>query len=539
MADGYARASNKFGVCMGIGGPGISNMVTAIASAHADRSPVLLIGGKVDQEFEGMGQFQDSSSSSGIDDVAIMRNVTEFAATIPTAERMPVFLRKAMRVIRDVESQPVFISIPRNIQTQDSSGLSYSKIGDREHRVIDVKKAREIAELLTNATYIAIFAGNGTVRSEAQEELQRFAEMFSIPVVTTTRAKGAIGEDTEMSFGVFGFGGSLQANMVIAGSGQHGISKAEVVLALGVTLNENNTFNSTMPEHKHLILLDINSNSNRDIEYPHEFITADARTFLEWMLGQKEYHSALLTTRDAREEWIRKIRGSTKPYQEFEEKPNRLIHPARAIIELRKAANENKACNAMLVIDSGAHSFFAEHYWQSYGPREFFVLSTMGPMGYGISAGIGAKLAQRDKPCICLVGDGSMLMHGMELQTAMRHHIPLIVVVINNSAFGNVYLRFAKDNIKEGMKLSSIEPTPNWAEFAKSFGAGGIRVKHRRNLYKAYREAFRFAGEEKKPFVVDVICDKDVETPNSDLSTYGGARSIVSEEEKPARRWFE
>ena len=547
MADGYARASRNFGVCMGIGGPGVTNMVTAIASAYGDRSPVLVIGGKISPEYEGKGAFQDSSGSSGIDDMAIMRTVTEFSATIPKAESAGIFLRKAIRVVRDVESLPVFLSIPKNIQEEAYTARPYVKVDNRPHRILDLERAEEIASILTKATRIAIFAGNGTVRSGAGELLEDFVEKFSIPVVTTMRAKGAVREHKGMSFGVFGFGGSLRANKLIAGPKDE---RPEVVLVLGATLNENNTFEGEMPRpEKKLILLDINPNSNRDIEYDHEFIMADVQTFLKWMLAHTEYHKALYNTQCDRKKWANKIRDSTDPFVHYDrgECRGEGIHPGKVIDALRKAADENGAFNTVLVVDSGAHSFFAGHYWTSYEPNEFLLMTTMGPMGYGVAAGIGAQLAQRkiaqekkqpERPVVCVVGDGGMLMHGIELQTAVRNQIPLIVIVINNGAHGNVFLRFAKNNDLDGMKLASIEPRHNWEKFAKSLGAKASKVSKAEELAKAYRKAFTYTRKEKKPYLVDVICDKTCKTPNMLLTVEDGRRSLGIETKKAMHPWF-
>lgn len=551
MADGYSRATNAFGVSMGIGGPGITNMVTAIASAYADRSPVLIIGGKITRELEAKGTFQDSSSSSGIDDIAIMRNVTEFAATIPKNESTGIFLRKAIRVIRDVESQPVFLSIPMDIQQEVYRGEPYAKLDKRYHRVLDEERAKEAMDLVKKATRLIIFAGNGVVRSEAGDELETFAQRFSIPVVTTLRAKGAISEGHEMSLGVFGYGGSLQANKAVAGSKKAHIDSPEVLLVLGATLNDNNTFEGDMPKPRDLILLDINPNSNRDIEkYQPHFVMGDVRTFLEWIVIHEEYHNELDKTANERQKWVDKIKSAQPdPCEPIEDNKFKEIHPGRAIVELQNIANEHfPKRRYVMVPDSGAHTFFVGHYWKSYAPNEFLAMTTMGPMGYGISAGIGAKLAQKtrkqNKPVICVVGDGGMLMHGIELQTAAKNRIPLVVVVINNAALGNVYLRF-KNLYKNptGEKLTLLEPRHNWKKFAESLGARGIRVTRREELAAAYRKAFKYAKQRRKPFVVDVICDKDCRTPNQslpleDIPQPSGLRAGPRKVAKPHVPWF-
>lgn len=529
MADGYTRASlllkeekkkKRFGVCLGIGGPGVTNMMTAVSAAHGDRSPLLVMAGRIPASWEGKGTFQDSSTSLGIDDIALMRPMTTFAASVSEAEAVPRFLRKAIRAIRDVESLPVFLSIPADIQGKMFKAHSFTIPDKGPPRIIDREKVKVVSDILKKATYVAILAGNGTVRSEASSELQSFAQTYSIPVLTTMRAKGVLPEDHSMSLGVFGEGGSSWANKAMLGTPD--IQRVEVLLILGATLNANNTYSGQAPflRDAKLILVDINPNSNRDIEFDHELVMADVNTFLVWMKENKNMlHKSLMKTKKVREKWVQAITNHHNYDTKFDTMSDRLsstqpMHPARVIADLRKVAPRN----AVVVVDSGAHTFFTGHHWESYGPNEFLFLSTTGPMGYGIAFGIGAWLARQNQPCICIMGDGSMLMHGMELQTAVRYNIPLIVVVINNEALGNVYLRYVNDwrppQPGAARKIAKIEPR-NWETFANSLNAGGIRVGNPRDLIGAYRQAFRFTHEERKPFVIDVICHDKYETPNS------------------------
>ena len=211
MSDGYGRARQYFGLCMGIGGPGITNMVTAISAAYEDRSSILVIAGSIKFKWEGKGTFQDSSST-GVDDIPIMRPITEYAEVLPRVDKAESFLKKAITAMRGVENRPAFLSVPLDIQ-QEPLSASYTPLHLKEPgRVIDYTSVQKVPELLVNSTRIVILAGNGSVWSQAHTEIENFAEEYNIPVVTTMRAKGAISEDNHMSFGVFGIGGSLQAN---------------------------------------------------------------------------------------------------------------------------------------------------------------------------------------------------------------------------------------------------------------------------------------------------------------------------------------
>jgi acetolactate synthase-1/2/3 large subunit len=509
MADGYARARQSFGVCMGIGGPGVTNMVTAISAAYADRSPVLVVSGMVPPKWEGDGAFQDSSATS-IDDHEIMRPITVWAECIPAVEKVGDFLKKAIRAMRGIENRPAFISVPLDLQSENYTAFYQPLRFEEPARIIDTSAVRKVPEILAGATRIGIYAGNGCVWSKAGTAIREFAEKFSIPVVTTLRAKGAISEEHPLSFGVFGLGGSLQANKIVMGSQKPQIAKTEVLLVLGATLNENNTHGwaPDFPPSESLVRVDINPNSVVGKSYQETFVVGDVREFLSWLRDNEDQFGAALSASQAeRESWIEAIRKTPYYDTEANRKSDRVpMHPARVIAELRKATPNN----TVIVADSGAHTFFTGHNWISYAPNECLILTNTGPMGYGVAVGIGAKMARPTQPCVSVVGDGSMLMHGMEIQTAVRYNVPLVIVVINNSALGNVYLRAVKEG-PEAAKLAEL-PKHNWAKFARSLGADGVVVKHPDQLAEAFEQALA----SKVPFVIDACCSRDCPTPNTD-----------------------
>lgn len=508
MADGYGRARQRFGVCMGIGGPGITNMATPISAAYGDRSRLFVIAGSIKAGWSADGAFQDSSET-GVHDVDIMNHMTAYAELLPDKNKINSFLKEAFIQMSGVENLPVFLSLPRDMQEEKIRKSYTPQLKKEPPRIVDTVAAQRVIELLKNNSRIVMLAGNGAVWSQAEEEIKRFAEQYHIPVVTTLRAKGAISEEHELSFGVFGMAGSMWANSVIFGSKNLKVPKPEVLLVLGATLNEANTlgWSKKFIPTKEMVCVDINPNNTRGKEYDEHFVTGDVKTFLSWLQADKqkqEFHEKLMQSKAKREEWASRIKKTSYYYQEHTRTSNaRPIHPARVIAELRNAAKDK---NTMLVVDSGAHTFFTGHHWKSFGPNQFFVLSTTGPMGYGIPMGIGAKLACEQKPCICVVGDGSMLMGGMELFVAVRYKIPLVVVVINNSAYGNVYLYASK----EERELTKI-PQQDWAAFAKSLGALAERIEDPNELSKSFERALK----SKKPYLIDVICHFKYPTPNT------------------------
>lgn len=514
-ADGYARASNRFGVCMGIGGPGVANMITAISAAKADRSPVLLLSGSVPQDWEGLAPFQDSSQT-GIPDVEIVRAITETQYKLELAEQAPHFLQMTLRAMLGVNHSPGFLSVPYYIQDEEIEA-EYQPVANRQVRSVDSDSVRHLVEALKNNTRIVLFAGNGTVLSDASESLREFAHAYRLPVVTTLRAKGAISEDDELSFGVFGMGGSLQASAMVMGNEEQEIERPEVLVLLGGNLNENNTYMSLDVQPLNtLIRVDHNINLQGENRYQQTMVWADIQALFDWLNENAELFSTELKASEReRCAWLAKIRQG--PYYDHaadRESDAVPMKPARAIKVLRDVAPRD----ALMVSDSGANSYYCGHNWTSYAPLEYFLLSTTGPMGYGVAMAVGVQRARPDRKVITVMGDGDMGMHGMEFLTACRYKLPILVVLLDNHALGNVYLSLKNAEHKpgampvneEGIGLTHI-PRHNWPEFARAAGGDGEYVDDPADLEAAFQRGM----DSTMPYLVQVRVDKNAPTPNT------------------------
>ena len=521
MADGYARARRSFAVCMGIGGPGVTNMVTAISAAYADRSPVMVLAGSVPYSWEGLAPFQDSSQT-GIPDKAIMEPMVVSNLKIPLAESAGHFLQMTIRKMMGVENRPGFLEVPFYMQSEKIR-RGYEPVQPTIARIVDRERVRQVPRSFNNATRITLLVGNGTLRSEASELVQAFAEKYAIPVVTTLRAKGAISEQNDMSLGVFGMGGTLQAEAAMFGMDEteHGgkVEQTEMVLILGATLNENNSYMSDQIKCiPSLIRVDNDPNLPDQNKYAEYMLVSDIKTLFEWLENNEHlYAEALNESRPQREAWIAQLRSV--PYFDpatqlehpepvsgtDEHRPNGLLNPSRVITMLRTVAPHD----TIVVADSGANTYFTGHNWTCYGPNNFFLLSATGPMGYGIAMAIGVKMARPHQPVLAIIGDGDMAMHGMEFATAVRYKVPIVVVILDNHALGNVYLNVEKYG-KEAEELANL-PQHNWALFARAMGGDGIYVDNYEDLPHAYEAAFAADG----PFIVDVRTNKDYHTPNT------------------------
>jgi acetolactate synthase-1/2/3 large subunit len=508
MADGYARASGRFGVCFAIGGPGITNMVTAVAAARTDFSPVMVISGQVPTDWEGRGGFQDSSPAA-LNDVAVFEPLTVSSLMVENLHLVHHHLRASLTKMLAGTKGPVHISLPTNIQKGEVQA-PWAKLDESLYapRFVDRHGIERLWRVLVPAdnspvpVRIVALAGAGVEKSGATDDLVAFAERFEIPVATTLRAKGVFPEDHRLSLGIFGYAGHRPAIDTILSD------DVEVLLVLGSGLSQRDTlfWDRKMLPSRALFQVDIDPQVIGRTWPTEVGIVGDCGRVLQVLMTYDyELVQSLAATNGERHTWLETIRAAGPRYFEAEHTASTAmpLHPARVVAELRQAMPRD----TVLVVDSGAHRAFCGHYWESYGPRSYLSATNLGPMGWAIPAGIGAKAAKPEKPLVVVTGDGCMLMHGIEIQTAARYGIPAIFVVINNGALGNVWLRA----MKEGPGPASLTEIPlhDWAGFAQSLGLAAATVHKPEELAPAFKAA-QAAGA---PYLVDVRCDRSFTTP--------------------------
>lgn len=507
MADGYARASGKFGVAFGIGGPGITNMVTGIATAFMDETPLFIITGETKLSWEGRGAFQDSSTA-GINDTTILQSITVKKLSVVDVNSTPYDVKTLLHAMLNHTGRgPVHLSIPADIQIQERD-FHYKKMPATIYhpRFLDEKNFANLWPLLKNQANIVILAGTGITHSDASHTLVEVAERFNIPVATTLGAKGVMPEDHPLSMGVFGWFGTRRANEVLLSK------EIDVLLVLGSRLSQMETMSWTkdlLPRHA-LIINDLSESSFFPNYDPQLFILGDNQEFLQALL--KADNQILTTSEGQRKKWLQDyVLKIPRIYDEDNLTTDITpIHPTRLIHELRRVMPKN----TMLFVGEGAHGFFATHYWTSYAPHQYFItVKYMSPMGWSIPAAIGGKLARPDQPAVCLTGDGSIMMHGMEIQTAARYNLPIIFIVFNNKAHGNPQLR--------GRRIGQFEckflalPQHDWAKLGEALGAVGMTVTKPEELRPTFEKALAL----NKTVVIDVLTG-NYQTPTYLLDEY-------------------
>lgn len=525
MADGYARASGKFGACIAIGGPGITNMTTPVSTAYTDGSAILVLSGEVPTNIEGCGQFQDASAGT-FNDTEILKNITAFSASVENPQLLKHHLNSAMIRMLSQPRRPVHISLPQDAQLTETDE-QYKSLCKHltQGRFIDLEATSHIWSKIkpegekASAKKIAILAGAGTIYSEASESLKEFAERFSIPVATTQKAKGALPENHPLSLGVFGYAGTRDATNALLSE------ELDLLIILGSSMKVRDTmyWSSKLAPTRGSVIVNISPSDLGEIYQDNKTsVVADIKTFLDHLLSEdnREHNDLLKDGISTREQWLQNIRQSGPRFYDKENcQSNQVpIHPARAVSELQQVMPKD----TVLLVDSGAHRAFAVHYWESKSPGLFISATNLGPMGWAIPAAVGAKLARPELPCTVITGDGCMLMHGMEIQTAKRYELPIIYVVFNNSALANVWLR-AHHEGPVPAELTSL-PDHDWAGFARSLGLEASTVTEPEDLNLAFKKAL----DAKTTYLIDVKVEKNCSTP---IEPYKEAQKLWSFQE--------
>jgi acetolactate synthase-1/2/3 large subunit len=374
---------------------------------------------------------------------------------------------------------------------------------------VDVRALNRVVQLvLAGARKLAILAGRGCVASGAGDVLQSFAERYEVPVATTFAAKGVLPYDHRLAVGMFGYAGTNRAITTLLGG------DLDVLLVLGSSMNLRDTlfWSRELAARTQIIQVDIDPTMlGRDYPVPYT-VVGDCQETLRQLCSHAwdPLLQPLADSAPERAKWAGQLKALPAHFDASNLQSDAMpIHPARLIGEMRRALPRD----TILFVDSGAHRAFAGHYWESFGSGGVRSATNLGPMGWAIPAAIGGKLARPETPVAVITGDGCMRMHGLEIATAARYRVPVLFVVSNNSALGNVYLRAKKAN--PGAAEMNMLPEVDWVAFGRTLGAGGARVESPGDLAAALREAVASPG----PYVLDVITERDCLTPVSPYNT--------------------
>ena len=491
MADGYARITGETGVCTATCGPGVTNMVTGIAGAFNESSPVVLIGGDIHTSHYGKG----ASNFHEVDQENLYRPITKMSKRIEQTDRIGEFMRMAFRKAQSGRKGPVFLGIPRNVQREKTTAEVWprQKYRSEEKGRADSRSIERACELLLQARSPVMLVGGGVHWARAEKEVLTLAEMMGIPVAVSH--KGLITEDHPWSVGVVGMVGYQTAMDQMA--------NADVVLALGCTFNQVTTASYThriIPRDAKIIQVDIDPN-----EFGKNFamelgIVGDVKEVLSEMIETLKPEAKKRQTGDrlkevalGKDQWEKKLLAEGAASDAVP------IHRLRLLRDLNKVLGRD----AILAAESGA-----THGWFYYGYKSYSPILEPGDlscMGSGWCMAMAAKLAYPNRAVVSVTGDGAFMMTMNELATAVKNKIPVVVVVPHNSVYGNV--RRKQYEHFEGRFAGSELHIPNLARVAESLGAHGERVEKPAEIIPALERALASG----KPAVLDVIIDNSRE----------------------------
>ena len=502
MADGYARVKESVGVCFGTSGPGATNLVTGVATAFVDNVPLLVLTGQVSTSAYGKGTFQDSTKE-GVDSVLMFDPITKHSSMVISKYKALDQIREALRIALSGKKGPVHLSLPKDILAAEIEGEAPSPSTYRfPGEYFDRRLVIKAAEQLVQAKCPTILVGTGAVTSGACEDIRELAEMLSIPVATTPKAKGAFPEDHPLALGVLGLSGSPLADKYIK-SGD-----TDTLLVIGASLNQITTLSWDPRLASSKCLMHINIDPTEiGKNYPADIpLVGDARTIVNeiyfrvlrnMVQGQEK--------REGREKRVAELRREVGMCLQPEKLNSTSVpvKPQRMIRELQEALPED----AILFVDVGNHICWTIHYMKFKKPNSFISPFGMLTMGYASAAVVGGKLAAGKRPVVALVGDGCFQMNGMEVATAVSYDIPVVWVVQNNAKLGLVH-ELQKFSLGDKTVATTFKPV-NLAKVAEGLGAVGYRIEKPGELKELLPQAIRSG----RPTVIDCLIDPDEVPP--------------------------
>ena len=492
MADGYARATGKVGVCLVTSGPGATNTVTGIATAYMDSIPVVIITGQVPTPLIGNDAFQE------VDIVGITRPCTKHNYLVKDITKLAKTIKEAFFLAQSGRPGPVLIDLPKDVQ-QQKCAYSYPKKvsmrGYNPHYDPNVKQVRKVAELLCKAKHPVIYAGGGVISSGASKELTRLAQNYGVPVTATLMGLGCFPGDDPMWLGMLGMHGTYAAN--------HSISNADLILAVGARFDDRVTGKlSEFGAKATMIHIDIDPTSiqkNVRVDVP---IVADCRLFMEALNKEmaammEEGQGCTPKTKwlEQTAEWKAKHPLSYKPAAKGGKiKPQSVVE---ALYKITKG-------DCIISTEVGQNQMWAAQFFNYKLPRTLLTSGGLGTMGYGFPAAIGAQAAYPEKLVIDVAGDGSIQMCIQELATAVCYNLPVKIVILNNGYLGMVR-QWQELFYEKNYCNTCMDVAPDFVKLAEAYGAAGFRVTQAKDLEATLKQAFATP----KPCIVDVVVDPE------------------------------
>jgi acetolactate synthase-1/2/3 large subunit len=475
-AEGYAKASGRVGVCMATSGPGATNLVTGIANAYMDSSPIVALTGQVPSNGVNTSYMIGRDAFQEADIIGIATAVTKYSYQPRSIAEIPGMVNNAFYLASTGRPGPVLIDLPKNIQAGAADVEFTNKISIRGYKLITEPQPQKISQasnLLAKAERPIILAGGGVISSGASDELVEMSDLLMAPVATTFMGKGSFPETHPLSLGSIGMHGNPAANRLIG--------EADVLLAVGTRFGDRATANlDTFASDAKKIHVEIDNaeiNKNIEVDVP---IVADAKKALQALLQatREKLQRGEGTT------WTRRVKEAKEQLSPLLKDRPRDIVPKHLLMALRELMPEN----GIVTTEVGQNQMWAALYYKAIKPRTFISSGGLGTMGFGFPAAIGAKVACPDRPVVDIAGDGSFIMSEQELACSVTEDIPVIVIVLNNGVLGMVaqWQRTLYERRYNAVKLGK---SPDMVKLADAYGAQGFRANSIEEFQKAVKQA--------------------------------------------------
>jgi acetolactate synthase I/II/III large subunit len=485
MADGFARASGKVGVCMATSGPGATNLVTGIATAMLDSIPMVCITGNVSSKVLGTDAFQE------VDITGITLPVTKHNFLVNRAEDVAKAVREAFQIAKSGRPGPVLVDITKDAQ-QGTAIFDFEAAKPKPYRPhpmlrVEDEGLTQAAELIRNAKRPVILAGHGVIESQAMEQIQTLAERAQIPVALTLLGLGGFPASHSLNLGMMGMHGEAWVN--------HAIQEADLLIACGMRFDDRVTgtlatyAQKARKIHIEVDPAEINKNVKVDVA-----LVGDLRQVLEQLLPR-------VGGRDG-SAWIKTIESSKGEVSVHDIKnlpDSGHLYAAHVMHDLWRITGGN----AIVATDVGQHQMWEAQYFHHEHPRTLVTSGGLGTMGYALPAAIGAKVACKDKEVWVIAGDGGFQMTAAELATIVQEKLKVNIAIINNGYLGMVrqWQEFFYESNYEATPLVS----PDFVKLADAHGIPGRAVRTRAEVEAAVEEARSSNG----PFLLNFMVEKE------------------------------
>ena len=461
-ADGYARATGRVGVCMATSGPGATNLVTGIATAHMDSIPMVAITANVATGLLGRDSFQE------VDIAGVVMPITKYSMIVKDIHDLAPAIRRAFTIAQSGRPGPVLVDVTKDV-TAAVTEYTYQEPTPIAPYTAEMLESDldQAAKLISEAEKPFIFVGGGAITSGAAEELRKFAHTINSPVTDSLMGKGAFSGEDELYTGMLGMHGTKTSNL--------GVTKCDLLITVGARFSDRVTGNTAkFAQNAKIIQIDVDAAEiNKNIKVDCSII-GDVKEVLKEL--NKKIHPK---NHDA---WVKEVEDMKAKYP-LKYNQEGLTGPY-VIEELYRVTKGD----AIVGTDVGQHQMWAAQYYKYKEPRTLITSGGLGTMGYGLGAAIGAKFGRPDKVVVNIAGDGCFRMNMNEVATAARNNLPLIEIVINNHVLGMV--RQWQTLFYDHRYSSTIlDDKVDFVKFAESMGAVGIRVTKKEEVGPAIEKA--------------------------------------------------